>query len=572
MNEIEFLNFEDWKGKIVRNKLKDSWIIVYEFHYGDNKYATFCSLVPNKKEYIGQILKNNTSWEVNRNFGYPSWVMDSNGNIYYERFESIGSIPFEPLVIYRSFNGPKEDYIEISEEFRLYHNLYHDTTKNEYISILDNGEEESVIKLEKLGDGFRVEIKTKYLRDFLAAKSMALVRFHEHYRRISKNNITNIFNFIKLEKLHHDSSAKIEKYSSDKITFGLDHITLDKIEKTFCFRLDIINLNGWTSRFTAKDIILPFNEPKHKDYKFLKGEDDKEEYAEYIIGINEEGEDIKHTCNPNKLKDYKRKPDAPSYFTPVFFKREVLKKYHETPSKYEVYHNYVVCKGFWSISYGKNKLGFIHVWLGDLGRLPSNEQFHWKQYNIPPEGGVDPSTIKRELYAEFVEPDDIICRFKHEFETFKNIWKYRFGWDLFLSLMDEDIHYYESLHVPTSEELLEFENQILAMAKILPDSINQYSLKQLLINNDDLKGGINILEKFLILYFKIREEEAKEIVRPLRNIQDIRSKAVAHRKGKGYKKVYNKTGLIEGNYINSFEKILEEAIIMLKKIEDICNN
>ena len=202
MNEIEFLNFEDWKGEIVRDKCNDPWIVVYEFHYGDNKYATFCSLVPNKKEYMGQILKNNTSWEVNRNFGYPSWAMDSNGNIYYERFESRCSIPFEPLVIYRSFNGPKEDYIEISEEFRLYHNLYHDTTKNEYISILYNGEEESVIKLEKLGDGFRIKIKTKYLRDFLAAKSMALVRFHDHYRQISKNNITNIFSFIKLGHIY----------------------------------------------------------------------------------------------------------------------------------------------------------------------------------------------------------------------------------------------------------------------------------------------------------------------------------------------------------------------------------
>ena len=50
----------------------------------------------------------------------------------------------EPLVISRRFSGMKEGYLEISEEFRLFHNLYHDKETNTYIKIDDAGNETTV--------------------------------------------------------------------------------------------------------------------------------------------------------------------------------------------------------------------------------------------------------------------------------------------------------------------------------------------------------------------------------------------------------------------------------------------
>lgn len=64
--------------------------------------------------------------------------------------------------------------MEISEEFRLYHNLYYDSRKSEFIFLSESGEEDTAAKIEKTGNNLRVQIKTKYLRDFLAAKSMVL--------------------------------------------------------------------------------------------------------------------------------------------------------------------------------------------------------------------------------------------------------------------------------------------------------------------------------------------------------------------------------------------------------------
>ena len=44
--------------------------------------------------------------------------------------------------------GREARYSEISEEFRLFHNLYHDSEKDEYIKIDDEGNEHLVAVVE----------------------------------------------------------------------------------------------------------------------------------------------------------------------------------------------------------------------------------------------------------------------------------------------------------------------------------------------------------------------------------------------------------------------------------------
>ena len=63
----------------------------------------------------------------------------------------------------------------------------------------------------------------------------------------------------------------------------------------------------------------------------------KETYHDFIIGEDADGEPVKHTCDPEQLANYFGKnPDAPHYLTPVYFRREVLKRYYEHPSKYSM--------------------------------------------------------------------------------------------------------------------------------------------------------------------------------------------------------------------------------------------
>ncbi|MCD6589808.1 hypothetical protein J7K74_01315, partial [Candidatus Woesearchaeota archaeon] len=145
MGEIQFLKFEDWQKELSRNRLTDPWITVFDLHKekkGD--YSTFCGLVPNKKDFIQKVL-GHSDWDIEIGYGHPGfWQEGLDGAIHYERFGGIRrEIPFEPLVIYRSFHGRWKEDVEISEEFRLYHNLYYDSRKSEFIFLSESGEEDT---------------------------------------------------------------------------------------------------------------------------------------------------------------------------------------------------------------------------------------------------------------------------------------------------------------------------------------------------------------------------------------------------------------------------------------------
>jgi len=555
MDEIEFLRFEDWQKEISKNRLNDVWLKVYCFKREEKDiYATFCALMPNEKNLIKRVLMH-PYWEISFDYGYPGfWRGGADGAIHYERFgRSHGEIPFEPLVLCRSFYGLRENSVELSEDFRLYHNLYYDRNKNEFIFIDKSGEEDVAAKIEKINDDFKVHIKTIYLRDFLAAKKMVLIRFYDHIR-----------------------------YSEKDLTkeLGTDIIIYRKSEENFCYEIiidpkseSILNWKAF-SRFLAKDMLPPLPQPKHHDYEFLAGINTKK-YENFIVGIDSDGNPIECTCNPSVLSPIE-------YLTPTFFKREVLKKYYDQPSKYTVRDNYLSCGSLWGMRYGQNPLGLVHAWLGDLGEyLPYNEQLHWKQFNVLPEGGLGQATIKRELLAEPAEPDGTTHKFKYKFKEFLAFWRNKFGWYLFIPLRKDDEHFMKSLHVPVSEDPLEFDQQIQAMAKILPDSINVPKIKEITgLNDEKIREHFNIpnegnvpsitlLEVLLIFHFGKAKETAYSIVQPLRTIQKLRSSSVAHRKGHKYDKVCRNLDLDRRSRIQFFKQLLEDVIRMLQQLKNL---
>ncbi|RKZ28488.1 hypothetical protein DRQ26_00975, partial [bacterium] len=67
----------------------------------------------------------------------------------------------------------------------------------------------------------------------------------------------------------------------------------------------------------------------------------------------------------------------------------------------------------------------------------------------------------------------------------------------------------------------------------------------------------------------VEETKAKDLLQPLRDIQDLRSSGAAHRKGSKYEKVAKRLGLYEESYINFFKKILEDVVNMLKQLQKV---
>ena len=133
-----------------------------------HNHGIYCSLVPSSQ--VKDRLTN-TSWDLSHGHGYPGTNIHYENGIdiaTYYRFGDNSGV--EPLIIDREFYDMRPDYIEICEEFRLFHRLYHDQKEDVYIKIDDAGKE-SIVAIVKPRN---IKIRLKELKQFIAIKEMHL--------------------------------------------------------------------------------------------------------------------------------------------------------------------------------------------------------------------------------------------------------------------------------------------------------------------------------------------------------------------------------------------------------------
>jgi len=537
------LLFNDTKQQIKDRFIVKGWVTLVSF--GDNlknvqQGSIYSALVsPDKLENS----LNNRSWELRYGSGKPgitSFYKDGNKITKYYRFSEKG---YEPLIYYREEFGTRDNYLELSEEFRLYHNLYEDFKSHqdkEYIYINGNGDEEVVVKICEN----EATIKLKFLKDYISARKLNLLIYFDLMRFNEKN----------LEELHLD---EIENdYSSSY--FYYNHLIQDASD------MRIKNYKTH-SRIMGKCLIENI-----KDYKpSVWGNIDKnDEYADFIIGYDEDGVEKLNTCEEDKLSNYFGKnPESPHFVTPVYFDKEVLKKYYDNPSKYTVNDGYISCQSVWSLRLDNDCKDYIIVMLGDLGRLHYKEQLYWKSFNIPPREGFSHTGLKRFFEGESCDPENPDLNLKMRMSQFSKKWNLKFGWDLFKPLSSKDVHYFKSLHLLTSEgNEKEFDEQILALTKIFIDSLNEKEIVKGVVIEKENARGLDKLDYFL----RNRGISNSEMIKFLRNLQSLRSATVAHRRSPNRKDTIKVLNYFEiGNKpLNSIlEKIFIDLISTLNTIE-----
>ena len=432
----------------------------------------------------------------------------------------------------------KEDYIEISEEFRLFHNIYHDRETNKYIKIDDAGNEE-IVAVVKPNE---VQIRLKEIRQFLAVKEMYLSMLFE-FNEYSKHS---------LQKL---GLSDVEpEFKRD----GLICWTHDCSGETGAYRKGFQS----DSRLRGRRLIKPL--PKSKSGFGDFAEEPK--YVEFIVSVDENGDEIYHTCNPHKLKKISgENPDAPWDITPVHFRKQVLDKYYGESSKYTVGDLRVSC-GLWGMKIDNHTPDKVCVLLRDLGiSLPHAEQLHWRAYNIPPEGGVSETFYRRMVKGERASSDQPDLLFKQSYGQLQKACDECLGWQLLRPPGAGDEYRLRSLRIPTVNEVSHFKDLVLNLDGLLVELLNEKRLKRLIPTGErnSAKGEINRLE--YILNSRGVAGSAKHISF-LQSIHDLRDNYSAHIEkpdSKGYKKVAAHFGLDDLNYQTASAKILEEAVEFL---------
>ena len=433
------------------------------------------------------------------------------------------------IVQYREFYGIKPNYVEISEEFRLLNNLYHDINTNIFYEIEENGECTEVAKIINNDCAY---IKLKSLMKFAAAKQMALLLFFDIRVKISGS--------LQKNGLKEFSTTVNE----DGLFFGLWGGE-QRLLETYSYSI-----------LMGKRILLPkpVEECGYKPYS----RNEENEYPEYIIGIDEYGEPRSYTSNPAKLTNYfGANPGAPHYLTPVFFKKEVLQRYLSRPNIFSVEAGYLRCQSLWGIEIDNEHKDMVSVYLGDLGRdLPVQEHSHWKQYNIATDARLSTNAVKRDFLCAFTQPEISDLKFKSNFKQFVNTWREQYQWDLFLPLSQNDEYNFKTLHLPITDGQEEFDHLVLSLVKTMIDSLNEKEIVKQFKNPTDLKGGISKLEYWLS---ELNFPDYQQQIKFLRNLQELRSTGTGHRKGKGHEKAAGVFGLNTDNYVDVFDRILLQA-------------
>jgi hypothetical protein len=505
-------------------------LTVYWFPHDENgsDIGIYSSLIPNKR--VEQILKR-ADWDLLVGDGLPGAVQrygsGQRTSTKYVRFGGTDGI--EPLVICRQFHGIREDYVEISEEFRLFHRLYHDRKDEKYIKIDDAGNEHLVAVVEPS----RVRIRLREIREFLAIKEMHLALLFDCGERSE----------LSLEELGLKEGARATSTASLTYTLGYgngEQLLMGKV-RTF-------------SRLLGKQLVPPLAKTK-SGFGGFEAKKPKR-YADFMIQLSGDGEQISNTSDPSRLANYfGANQGQPNYLTPIHFGKTVLDKYYQNPAKYSVEDGYLRCGGLWGMTMDNHHDDRVVAWLGDLGRdLPYEEQLHWRSQNILPSGGVSEVFVKRQLLASFADSGLPEHRFKHLYRNLRDAWAKKLGWSLLLTLSDEDAHCFDSLRVPTKEEQKDFDDVVLALTKLLVDSLNEQELKTLIPTTENIVGSISCLEKVLM---HNGVEGTKEQINFLRNLQNLRSSGAAHRKGEKYRKIAAKLMIDNRSLASVFEGILE---------------
>jgi len=534
LSKEDFLYQKDLQQFLGSKLESENWIIVYHGTNEIQDVAFFSAFVPN--ELLSSILQDE-SWDISIGAGGPDVCISYEGGREvreYHYYTERGQI--QPIVLVRDFHGIRPSYIEIQEEFRLFHNLYYDTTEGKYIKIHNDGNEEDIIAVE----GKTVRIKTRALREFAAIKDFSIVLYIDSIR----------YSPITLDQI--PEPQRHLKYHDDKIAYMLnikDTPSTDPNEKS-------------SSLFIGKRIIKAFSKEKGGIWPY---DEEAEQYESFIIGSDDDGNPIKYSSDPDKLGNFfGANPDASNYLTPIFFRKEVLNKYYGQPQKYRITDGHLWCGSLWALRMDNNHPEYIVVWLGDLGKdLPYNEQTYWRTFNIPPDGGISSTCYTRHILGEWANPESPDLIFKIELEQFKKNWIKKHGWTLLLELDQKDQHLLTALHIPTTNDQVEFDNQVLALTKILIDSLNESELAKRTLEIPDGAKGIDKLECFLR---ESKNSNCSSVISFLRNLQALRSAAVGHRKGRKYEQVAQHFGIGNKNLQQVFGDILANAISTFEAI------
>jgi hypothetical protein len=517
--------------KACMSELSDSWVWLYRqrgsgLEHTIGQYSAL--LTP---ERVARDVSD-PGWDVHigsGGFGFSEYYEDGEKRTVYERYPDADGAAL--LVHVRDWHGVRPSDVEIAEEFRLLFNLWEDRTSRTYYDFDESGNPIKVLTITDEG----VRALSSMVRRYQAAKQMYLALYFDS-TRWSEDLPADDHSWN-----HTDEQAVLAYYRGET---GLG-------DRPF-------------SRLFGKRLFPPPPIEESRIYPFDRV--DEREYEEFVIGVTDTGKDVRFTSDPDQLANYFGANEGnPHYLTPVYFRREVLNKYYADPDRYSVEDGYLRCAGLWGLRLDNDSAGHVMVFLGDLGRdIPSAEAQYWRSFNIaPPEEGPSETLVRRAFLGQFADPQSVERRFPYAYRTANETWEKAFGETLFKPLLEDDRHVLSKLHVPVTDGAAEFDEQVLYLAKLVVDSLNEEALTARIGKGPKGEKGLAKLERLLT---DEGVAHPRALLKPFADVQGLRSRGAAHRKGSDFDIT---VAIGEVGRQKGFENLLSAAMETLETLREL---
>lgn len=231
----------------------------------------------------------------------------------------------------------------------------------------------------------------------------------------------------------------------------------------------------------------------------------------------------------------------------------------------------VQCSPGWSTQFGVNKIGLINVYAYDIAKLPMWQQRIWSGHNVAPDGPVSGELLAshvRAMPADTTPPEVGFSRLRHKLNKLSTVWC---AGELFKSHASEaeilrSIHRFRSLD---KAGLLSLAKDL---ARLTADSIDTTVLARVTRPEKDQKkwGSLRHLENALATISA--PEVAREAVGRLVGIYDLRL-GDAHLPSSQIKDAFSLAGVDpEALQLDQGVQLIEAAVTSLSMIVKVIQN
>ncbi|HBA7719378.1 TPA: hypothetical protein J1Z28_004648, partial [Escherichia coli] len=178
--------------------------------------------------------------------------------------------------------------------------------------------------------------------------------------------------------------------------------------------------------------------------------------------------------------------------------------------KYTLEERSIACRNAWYLkSYDINEAGQVHVYIGDLARLPYEEQLYWQAFNEWPKGTISKRAFQTDIVGEWYLSYEPLLALKHKISLMdKNppIW-----WKPRGTVLSDAVQY------PATDSIKEWGDEILALDQYLVEGFLPKPLSEIAKYEgrtiEPKWGSLRILQEALIAK-SATVDEAKMLVQP----------------------------------------------------------